>query len=107
MEVPEEITALFQRDGVSVAEAKKTLCVQGDHCYPRLGRVRFSPTHSVPHIPNDCFDRGDPMSPKRSGGLWPLVTLICVGVGVCGITSNIWYLTEYNEIALEYKGTGE
>jgi len=48
--------------------------------------------------------RGDPLSPKRSGGLWPMVTVTALGVAVAGIVSNIWSLTMYNEAQEEFTG---
>ena len=47
---------------------------------------------------------GDPTSPKRNGGFWPLVSLLASGILCTAIVSNLWALTEWREIMNMYKG---
>jgi len=49
---------------------------------------------------------GDSNSPKRYGGLWHLVTFIAVGISFTALISNLWSITEWNEIRDMYKGDG-
>jgi hypothetical protein len=49
---------------------------------------------------------GDSNSPKRYGGLWHLATFIAVGISCTAFVSNLWALTEWQEIKDMYKGDG-